>query len=181
MEQAIDLLSWAALVSGGFFYVVGAIGLNRMPDIFTRMHAVSVGETFGVGLLVLGMLLQAGFTLVAVKLIMIMVVMMWTGAVATHALARAALHDGEKPLLADATGALVATDPVSLFPELGVRLATPLKSEIVETDESVSAATDDAEPEALAEVGYGAEDVEVNADAERPDSADPGHPEKDDH
>ena len=162
MEQAIDLLSWAALVGGGFFYVVGAIGLNRMPDIFTRMHAVSVSETLGVGLMTLGMLLQAGFTLVAVKLIMIMVVLMWTGAVATHALARAAMHDGEQPLLADGTGALVKTDPVSLFPELGVRLATPLKSEIVE--ETPVSAEEDGNAE---EIGYG--DGDANPDASIPD------------
>ncbi len=174
MAQVIDLLSWAALLGGGFFYVVGAIGLNRMPDIFTRMHAVSVSDTLGVGLLTLGMLLQAGFTLVAVKLIMIMVLMMWTGAVATHALARAALHDGEKPLLADASGALVATDPVSLFPELGVRLATPLRSEIVEEP-----APEDAEPEALAEAGYGAEEEDANPDAEPPDDAGPDDADKD--
>jgi len=166
MGQVVDLLSWAALLGGGFFYVVGAIGLNRMPDIFTRLHAVSVSETLGVGLLTLGMLLQAGVTLVAVKLIIIMVVMMWTGAVAAHALARAALHDGEKPLLADATGALVATDPVSLFPELGVRLATPLKSEIVEEE-----TPEDAEPEAHAEAGYGEDEEDANPDAERPGDA----------
>ncbi len=165
MGQVIDLLSWAALLGGGFFYVVGAIGLNRMPDIFTRLHAVSVSETLGVGLLTLGMLLQAGFTLVAVKLIVIMVVMMWTGAVAAHALARAALHDGEKPLLADETGALVPTDPVSLFPELGVRLAAPLRSEIVEEE------AEDAKPETLAEAGYGAEEDDANPDAKGPDSA----------
>ena len=176
MGQVVDLLSWAALLGGGFFYVVGAIGLNRMPDIFTRMHAVSVSETLGVGLLTLGMLMQAGPTLVAVKLIMIVVVMWVTGAVATHALARAALHDGEKPLLADAGGALVATDPVTLFPELGVRLAAPLKSEIVEADEPV-----DAAPEALAEAGYGAEEDEANPDAAPPDDAGPEDPGKDGH
>ncbi len=170
MAQVIDLLSWAALLGGGFFYVVGDIGLNRMPDIFTRMHAVSVSETLGVGLMIFGMLLQAGFTLVAVKLIIIVLVMWTTSAVATHALARAALHDGEKPLLADATGALVATDPVSLFPELGVRLATPLKSEIVEEEPVESGAPEDAET--LAEAGYGAEEEDANPDAERPDSAD---------
>jgi multicomponent Na+:H+ antiporter subunit G len=132
MQAVIVMLSWAALLGGGFFYVVGAIGLNRMPDVFTRMHAVSVSESLGVGLLILGMALQAGFTLVTVKLFIIMVVMMWTGSVATHALARAALHDGEKPVLADADGRLVPTDPVSLFPELGTRLAAPLVSESVE-------------------------------------------------
>ena len=132
MDCVIDILSWAALLGGGFFYVVGAIGLHRMPDFFTRMHAVSVSESLGVGLLILGMALQAGFTLVTVKLLIIMVVMMWTGSVASHALARAALHDGEKPLLTNAEGALVKTDPVDLFPELGVRLAAPLTSEVVE-------------------------------------------------
>lgn len=132
MGTVLDILSWAALLGGGFFYVVGAVGLNRMPDIFTRMHAVSVGETLGIGLLFLGMALQAGLTLITVKLAIIMVVMMWTGAVATHALARAALHDGERPLLADESGKLVRTDCVELFPELGVRLATPLSSESVE-------------------------------------------------
>ena len=54
-----------------------------MPDIFTRMHAVSVSETLGVGLMTFGMLLQAGFTLVAVKLVIILVAMWTTGAVAT--------------------------------------------------------------------------------------------------
>ena len=83
---------------------------------------------------------------------------MWaTGAVATHALARAALHDGEKPLLADAAGVLVPTDPVSLFPELGVRLAAPLKSEIVEEE-----APEEPEPNALADGGYGSDDGDMD-------------------
>ena len=132
MDAVIDILSWLALLGGGFFYVVGAIGLNRMPDVFTRMHAVSVSETLGVGLMILGMALQAGVSLVTAKLLIIMVVLMWTGAVATHALARAALHDGERPVLADAEGRLAPTDPVTLFPELGARLAAPLVSESVE-------------------------------------------------
>jgi multicomponent Na+:H+ antiporter subunit G len=178
MAAVIDTLSWAALLGGSFFYVVGAIGLNRMPDIFTRMHAVSVSETLGIGLLILGMVLQAGFTLVAVKLLIIMVVMMWTGAVATHALSRAALHDGELPLLADNAGALVRTDPVSLFPELGVRLAAPLSSEAVEeTPEDTPTGADDAQANQSGEMpddpGDGMGDDtggEANRDARPPDS-----------
>ncbi len=136
MEGMLTLASWGALTLGGFFYLVGAIGLNRMPDLFTRMHAASVSETLGVGLLVLGMALQSGLSLVTVKLVIIMVVLMWTGSVATHALARAALHDGEKPVLADAGGNLVETDCVEIFPELAVRLAAPLTSETVEEAQS---------------------------------------------
>ena len=160
MAMVVDILSWIALLLGGFFYVVGAIGLNRMPDIFTRMHAVSVSETLGVGLLILGMLLQAGFTLVAVKLVIILLVLYTTGAISAHALARAALHDGEKPLLADGDGRLKPTDPVALFPELGVRLATPLRSEVVE-EGPVEPPADPAEDYE----GYGAGKGDVNPDA----------------
>ncbi len=135
METLVTIASWAALVAGGIFYLIGAIGLNRMPDFFARMHAVSVSETLGAGLLVVGMLIQAGPTLVAVKLIIILLVLLTTGSVATHALARAALHDGEKPLIAGEDGKLAPGDPDALFPGLGARLAAPLRSETVEQPE----------------------------------------------
>jgi len=105
-DSFIDVLSWIALVAGGFFFVVGAIGLNRMPDVFTRMHATSVSDTLGAGLLITGMVLQAGPTLVAVKLIFILLVLFMTGPIATHALAQAALHDDLEPLIADQKGRL---------------------------------------------------------------------------
>ncbi|MEM9146182.1 MAG: monovalent cation/H(+) antiporter subunit G [Pseudomonadota bacterium] len=125
----IDIVSATALAAGGLFYLIGAIGLNRMPDVFTRMHAASVSETLGIGLLFLGMFLQAGFSLVAVKLVFILALLWLTAPLATHALARAALHDGEKPLLADENDALVAKDPGEVFPGLEQRLAEPLSSE----------------------------------------------------
>ena len=134
MGIVLDILSFVALTAGGVFYVIGAIGMNRMPEVFTRMHAVSVSETLGVGLLVLGMLLQAGVSLVAAKLIFIVLALWTSGAVATHALARAALHDGEQPLLAEEGGRLKHAAPVELFPELAERLAAPLTSETPEGD-----------------------------------------------
>ena len=72
-----------------------------MPDFYTRMHAASVVETLGAGLVLLGLLLQAGFTLVAVKLLMLGLLIFFASPTATHALARAALLRGLRPLLAD--------------------------------------------------------------------------------
>ncbi len=100
MTMVIDLMSWALLLAGGFFMVVGAIGINRMPDVFTRMHAASVSDTLGAGLLLAGMMLQAGFSLVTVKLIVILMLFVFQNPLATHALTQAALHAGLKPLLA---------------------------------------------------------------------------------
>ena len=101
MNGALDALSWLCLVAGGLFCIVGAVGLLRMPDFYTRMHAASVIETLGAGLILLGLVLQAGFTLVAAKLVMIGLLIFFASPAATHALARAAMTRGLQPLLAE--------------------------------------------------------------------------------
>lgn len=100
MSATLYVLSWACLVAGGIFCAIGTLGLVRMPDFYTRMHAASVTDTMGAGLMLLGMLLQAGFSLVAVKLVMIGLLILFTSPTATHALAKAALARGLQPLLA---------------------------------------------------------------------------------
>jgi multicomponent Na+:H+ antiporter subunit G len=96
---AIDIASTVFLAAGAFFCLVGGIGLLRMPDFYTRMHAASVTETLGAGLLLLGLMLHAGLTLVAVKLGMIGVLIFLASPTASHALARAALTSGLAPLI----------------------------------------------------------------------------------
>ena len=96
---AVDMLSWALLVAGGAFCIVGTFGLVRMPDFYTRMHAASVTDTLGMGLMLLGMVLQAGFSLVTVKLLMIGLLSLVASPAATHALAKAAFARGLQPLL----------------------------------------------------------------------------------
>lgn len=94
-------LSWILIAAGSFFYVVGAIGVVRMPDVFARMHAAGISDTVGAGLLIGGMMIEAGLSLVAVKLLIILLVILFTSPVATHALAQAALHSGCVPVLAN--------------------------------------------------------------------------------
>lgn len=101
MTFLLDAASWILLAAGGFFCIVGGIGLIRMPDFYTRMHAASVTETLGAGLILLGLLLQAGFTLNAAKLLMIGLLIFFASPTASHALARAAMLRGLKPRLAD--------------------------------------------------------------------------------
>jgi multicomponent Na+:H+ antiporter subunit G len=101
MNVWIDGLSWVFLIVGGAFCLIGAIGLLRMPDFYTRMHAASIIDTLGAALILLGLLLQAGPTLIAVKLFILAVLIFFTSPTATHALARAAMVRGLKPLLAD--------------------------------------------------------------------------------
>jgi multicomponent Na+:H+ antiporter subunit G len=99
MSAAIDIASWVLLVAGGLFCVVSGIGLIRMPDFYTRVHAASVAETLGAGLILFGLILQAGWTLIAAKLVVIGLLLFFTSPAAGHALARAALGRGLEPLL----------------------------------------------------------------------------------
>ena len=97
-----SILSWGATLftcAGLFFFVVGVIGVLRLPDFYTRLHAVSVCDTMGAGLVLVGLMLQGGLSLVTVKLLLVFYFMMFTGPTAVHALAKAAMQSKQKPLL----------------------------------------------------------------------------------
>jgi len=100
VELAVFVLSWVLLTTGSVFVVIGALGVVRMPDVYTRLHAASLIETLGAGSILLGLMLQAGFTLVMLKLGMVFLVFLFTAPVATHAVAQAALHQDVQPKLA---------------------------------------------------------------------------------
>ena len=91
-------LSWALILMGSFFCLVGAAGLIRMPDFFTRVHGASVLDTLGVAGIVAGLGIQAGLSPALIKLVLILALLWITGPTAAHALARAALHGGLKPV-----------------------------------------------------------------------------------
>jgi len=97
----IDIASWLLILAGSFFIIVGAVGMLRLPELFARMHAASLIETLGVGFLFAGLMLQAGFTQVTLKLLFILLLFFFTGPVITHALAQAAMEAGIKPELAE--------------------------------------------------------------------------------
>jgi multicomponent Na+:H+ antiporter subunit G len=94
---AIDIASWVLLTLGGFFVLVGGIGALRMPDLYTRMHAASITDSLGAMLVLCGLVLQAGFTLDAVKLVAILFFLLFTSPTSANALASAALMAGINP------------------------------------------------------------------------------------
>jgi len=100
LNTALDLLSWACLIAGGAFCIIGGIGLVRMPDFYTRVHAASVTETLGAGLTLIGLAIQAGLTLACAKLVIIGILILFMSPTGTHALTRAALVRGLDPVLA---------------------------------------------------------------------------------
>ena len=98
VETALDVASWIALLGGGFFLFIGALGMVRLPDFWSRLHAASIIDSAGMGLILLGLALQGGLTLVTVKLVLILVFLAITGPTAAHAVANAAFVSGSRPL-----------------------------------------------------------------------------------
>ena len=97
----VDIISGLLIAAGAFFVLAGAIGLLRLPDLYTRVHGASVIDTAGAGFMVLGMMLQAGWSLVTLKLLFILVIFLFTLPVVAHALAQAALNEGVAPRLSE--------------------------------------------------------------------------------
>lgn len=96
-DMVLYILSWLFILSGGAFTVIGAIGTLRFPDFWSRLHAASVSESAGMLLLIAGMCLHEGMTLITVKLVIIAIFIFITGPTSTHAVAHAALTSGSVP------------------------------------------------------------------------------------
>ena len=99
MEQIVTILSWALLLGGAFFLLTGSLGMVRLPDVFTRMHAAGMTDTMGAGRIVVGLAVYNGADLVTVRLLLILAFLWFTSPVATHAVAKAALSVGLRPYM----------------------------------------------------------------------------------
>ena len=98
IHQILFYVSWALLAAGGFLCVIGALGLLRFPEIYTRMHAAGVIDTGGVSLILVGLMLQSGLTLETVKLALILFFLFFTSPTAGYALARGTWSAGHRPI-----------------------------------------------------------------------------------
>ncbi len=107
MSWLVDALAWTLILAGSFFMVVGALGLARFPDLFTRLHAAGLTDTMGAALALLGFAVHHGAgldpshlfpdALVIARLLLIVAFLWFTSPIASHALARAALTAGHAP------------------------------------------------------------------------------------
>ena len=94
----LDILAWILLGAGAVFSVIGGIGILRLPDFYTRMHAAGVTDTMGAWSILAGLICIAGWTLVSAKLALIVLFLFLTGPTATHALAKTGWYAGVKPI-----------------------------------------------------------------------------------
>jgi multicomponent Na+:H+ antiporter subunit G len=69
--SVVDIASTVLMVAGAVFFLAGTLGLLRFPDVYCRLHALTKIDNLGLGLLVLGLSLQAENGFVVAKLLLI--------------------------------------------------------------------------------------------------------------
>jgi len=96
----LEILAWISMMVGAIFSIIGGIGIVRLPEFFSRMHAGGITDSMGAGLILFGLILHDGvLTLTSAKLFMIGFFFIVTSPTACHALAKSALAQGMKPEL----------------------------------------------------------------------------------
>ena len=90
----INVLSMVLLITGGAFFLAGTVGLLRFPDVFTRLHALTKADNVGLGLIIIGLALQAQSWIVVGKLVLVWLLVLLAGASVAHLIADEALRKG---------------------------------------------------------------------------------------
>lgn len=83
-----EIVAGIFIVSGLFFFLVGVLGLLRMPDVFSRIHTTTKGDTLGVGLIIIGLMVLSGFTFLSFKLFITLLLVWVTTPTAAHLIAK---------------------------------------------------------------------------------------------
>jgi multicomponent Na+:H+ antiporter subunit G len=96
MSTLADLFTVVAVSAGVLFFLAGVVGLLRFPDAITRLHALTKADNVGLGLVVAGLLPQAGGLLEALKLLLVWLTVLLAGATVGQLIARVARQAGTR-------------------------------------------------------------------------------------
>lgn len=90
MDRLLDLFSIVAIAAGAFFFLAGSVGLLRFPDAYMRLHALTKADNLGLALVVIGLLPQVTGVLAGLKLVLVWLLVLLSGAAVSQLIARAA-------------------------------------------------------------------------------------------
>lgn len=94
MQTVLDIVSSVMLIFGVFFFFSGIVALWRFPDILCRLHAITKADNLGLGLIVCGVALQVGWSLILLKLLFVYILVLYGSALNGYLIAQHTyLHD----------------------------------------------------------------------------------------
>ena len=96
MTEIRCILTAVLLVAGLFFMTVSVVGVVKFPDFFSRLHAIGLGQSLGIGFCCLGLFIYQGPDNTGLKILMVLFVTMLAGPIGTHIVDRVAIKEGLK-------------------------------------------------------------------------------------
>lgn len=97
-------IEWIRFLVGAFFllcglaiFVVEMIGVFRFRYVLNRMHAAAMGDTLGIGLSLVGLIIMSGFTFTSLKLFLVIVFLWFSSPASSHLIARLEVTTDEEP------------------------------------------------------------------------------------
>ncbi|MCX7991477.1 MAG: monovalent cation/H(+) antiporter subunit G [Proteobacteria bacterium] len=97
MIELKEIIAGLFIFSGCFFIIVASIGIVRFPDFYTRVHPAGKADTMGQILILTGLIVYEGLSLISIKLFFIICFILIVNPTATHALVKSAYLSGLKP------------------------------------------------------------------------------------
>jgi multicomponent Na+:H+ antiporter subunit G len=94
VSALLDLFTAVCLLMGAVFFLAGVVGLLRFPDTLSRLHALTKADNVGLGLIVIGLLPQAGSVLAALKLLLVWVLVLLAASTVGQMMARVGRRAG---------------------------------------------------------------------------------------
>ena len=96
-ETLVPLVATLLAVAGALFSLIAAIGLLRLPDLFTRIHAASKAGALGAGLILLAVVLVSEEATTIIRALLALLFLLLSTPVGAHLLAKAAIAAGITP------------------------------------------------------------------------------------
>ena len=95
MEKiVIDVLSYILISLGGFLVVTSVVGCYRLPDYFTKMHAITLGDSVGAPLMLIGFSLQSSSFTLGIKIAFLALLLLVINSTSSYILNRIAIKKG---------------------------------------------------------------------------------------
>ena len=93
----INVIAYTCFIGSLLAFGLGTLGLYKFPDPYTRMHAVGIGDTLGVGLIGIGLFLLSPDWILRIKLVVCLLLFWVINPTMTHLIAKSGLIQGTKP------------------------------------------------------------------------------------
>ena len=95
-----EIIAALFILAGSVFFIGSAIGMLRLPDFYTRIHASGNSETLGCMLSFIGLMIYEGPTITALKMSLVFIIVFLANPIGSHILGKAAYKSGHRVLTA---------------------------------------------------------------------------------